>query len=127
MYPSPIDGNYVVKSGSDVQLVCHAEGSPEPRISWRRSDGLALPTGSLAHSGPALRLPGVEREQAGAYECRAENGVGEADAATLNLRVIYRPVVQVSPRGGIKHQADLKKKKRERLLFSPFYKKAPQF
>ncbi len=88
VFPSPIDGNYVVKSGSDVQLLCHAEGSPEPAISWRRADGRALPSGQLTHQGPSLSLPGVDRAQAGQYECRAENGVGEPDAATLNLQVI---------------------------------------
>ena len=34
VYPSPPDGNYVVRSGSTVELVCNAEGSPPPAITW---------------------------------------------------------------------------------------------
>ena len=39
VYPSPPDGNYVVRSGSTVELVCNAEGSPPPAITWARRHG----------------------------------------------------------------------------------------
>ena len=39
VYPSPPDGNYVVRSGSTVELVCNAEGSPPPAITWSRRHG----------------------------------------------------------------------------------------
>jgi len=44
IYPSPINGYHEVKSGSDIELVCHAEGSPEPAITWRRKVHTSIKT-----------------------------------------------------------------------------------
>lgn len=112
IYPSPPDGNYVVRADSNVELACNAEGSPKPTITWRRrvravrithflycefshstarfqsgNDGL-LPSGAKKLSGASLSLPAVERFDAGVYECRADNGVGKPAKAEVNLQVI---------------------------------------
>ena len=42
----------------------------------------------MSHVGPVLRLPSVDRAQAGQYECGAENGVGKPHSAILKLQVI---------------------------------------
>ena len=52
VYPSPPDGNYVVRSGSTVELVCNAEGSPPPAITWSRRHGN---DGRLPVSSPGFR------------------------------------------------------------------------
>jgi hypothetical protein len=45
-------GQVVVKEGTSVTLVCHAEGNPVPSISWHRGD-------QLIQTGPALTLAQV--------------------------------------------------------------------
>lgn len=100
VFPSPPDGNYVVRSGNDIELICHAEGSPQPIITWRRKVGnkRMLPSGEAELQTPILRIPGVQRFDAGIFECTAENGVGEPATAELNLQVIYAPIVKLKDR-----------------------------
>ncbi|XP_036287989.1 contactin-3 isoform X1 [Pipistrellus kuhlii] len=63
--------------GSTARLECFALGNPVPRITWRRSDGRPLPgRATLRKSGGVLEIPGFEQEDAGSYECLAENSRG---------------------------------------------------
>ena len=36
VFPTPPDGNHVVRAGNSIQLTCHAEGAPEPVIAWKK-------------------------------------------------------------------------------------------
>ncbi len=89
----------MVRSGTNVELVCHAEGSPPPTLTWTRKagNGGMLPSiegeESPSLTTPTLRIPSVQRGDAGVYECEASNGVGEAATAQLKLQVICECVL----------------------------------
>ncbi|XP_015243548.1 PREDICTED: contactin-4-like isoform X2 [Cyprinodon variegatus] len=70
------DTLYVLK-GSSVKLECFALGNPVPTISWRRADGNPLPGKiKINHSTGDLEIPYFRPEDAGMYECVAENSRG---------------------------------------------------
>ncbi|XP_036905816.1 contactin-3-like [Sturnira hondurensis] len=63
--------------GSTVRLECFALGNPVPRITWRRSDGLPFPGKvKLRKFNGMLEIPSFQQEDAGSYECVAENARG---------------------------------------------------
>uniref|UniRef100_U3KGG8 Contactin 4 n=1 Tax=Ficedula albicollis TaxID=59894 RepID=U3KGG8_FICAL len=60
--------------GTTVKLECFALGNPVPTISWRRADGKQLPRKARRHRSSALlEIPNFQQEDAGPYECLAEN------------------------------------------------------
>ncbi|KAJ7415155.1 Contactin-4 [Willisornis vidua] len=60
--------------GTTVKLECFALGNPVPTISWRRGDGKQLPRKARRHrSSGLLEIPNFQQEDAGPYECVAEN------------------------------------------------------
>ncbi|KAM4587784.1 contactin-4 isoform 1-T1 [Odontesthes bonariensis] len=66
-----------VSKGSSVKLECFALGNPVPSISWRRADGNPLPGKiKINHSAGVLEIPYFRPEDAGVYECDAENSRG---------------------------------------------------
>ncbi|XP_034724365.1 contactin-4 isoform X1 [Etheostoma cragini] len=66
-----------VSKGSSVKLECFALGNPVPTISWRRADGYPLPGKiKINHSSGVLEIPYFRPEDAGVYECVAENSRG---------------------------------------------------
>uniref|UniRef100_A0A3B3ZDQ0 Ig-like domain-containing protein n=1 Tax=Periophthalmus magnuspinnatus TaxID=409849 RepID=A0A3B3ZDQ0_9GOBI len=65
-----------VSKGSSVKLECFALG-PVPSISWRRADGNPLPGKiKINHSSGVLEIPYFRPEDAGVYECVAQNSRG---------------------------------------------------
>uniref|UniRef100_A0A8C9Z7P6 Contactin-3 n=1 Tax=Sander lucioperca TaxID=283035 RepID=A0A8C9Z7P6_SANLU len=63
-----------VSKGSSVKLECFALGNPVPSISWRRADGYPLPGKiKINLSSGVLEIPYFRPEDAGVYECVAEN------------------------------------------------------
>uniref|UniRef100_A0A3B4XPY5 Ig-like domain-containing protein n=1 Tax=Seriola lalandi dorsalis TaxID=1841481 RepID=A0A3B4XPY5_SERLL len=65
-----------VSKGLSVKLECFALG-PVPSISWRRADGNPLPGKiKINHSSGVLEIPYFRPEDAGVYECVAENSRG---------------------------------------------------
>nr|XP_043881003.1 contactin-4 [Solea senegalensis] len=66
-----------VSKGSSVKLECFALGNPVPSISWRRADGSPLPGKiKINHASGVLEIPYFRPEDAGVYECIAENSRG---------------------------------------------------
>ncbi|XP_075854597.1 contactin-3 isoform X1 [Microcebus murinus] len=64
--------------GSTVKLECFALGNPIPQINWRRSDGLPFPNKiKLKKFNGVLEIPNFQQEDAGSYECIAENSRGK--------------------------------------------------
>ncbi|KAL9845856.1 neuronal growth regulator 1-like [Geothlypis trichas] len=78
-----ISSDIVVNEGSNVTLVCLATGKPEPSISWRHISPSAKPF----ESGQYLDIYGISRDQAGEYECSAENDVSVPDVKKVKVTV----------------------------------------
>ncbi|KAM6981279.1 contactin-4 [Aplochiton taeniatus] len=70
-----------VSKGSSVKLECFALGNPVPSITWRRADGNPFPGKiKINHSNGVLEIPYFRPEDAGLYECVAENSRGRSVA-----------------------------------------------
>ncbi|KAI4553887.1 hypothetical protein MJT46_016067 [Ovis ammon polii x Ovis aries] len=64
--------------GTTVKLECFALGNPVPTIIWRRADGKPIATKARRHkSNGILEIPNFQQEDAGLYECVAENSRGK--------------------------------------------------
>ncbi|XP_070311753.1 contactin-4 isoform X3 [Odocoileus virginianus] len=64
--------------GTTVKLECFALGNPVPTIIWRRVDGKPIATKARKHkSNGILEIPNFQQEDAGLYECVAENSRGK--------------------------------------------------
>ncbi|XP_063795159.1 neuronal growth regulator 1 isoform X2 [Pseudophryne corroboree] len=91
-----ISSNIVVNEGTNVSLTCLATGKPEPLISWRHISPSAKPFGS----GQYLDIYGITRDQAGDYECLAENTVPYLDVRKVNVIVNFAPtILEITPSG----------------------------
>uniref|UniRef100_A0A667XVR1 Contactin 3b n=1 Tax=Myripristis murdjan TaxID=586833 RepID=A0A667XVR1_9TELE len=67
--------------GSVVKLECFALGNPVPEISWRRTSGVPFPSKvKMKNSNAVLEIPNFQQEDAGTYECVAENSRGKNTA-----------------------------------------------
>ncbi|KAM9134677.1 contactin-4-like [Pangshura tecta] len=67
--------------GTTVKLECFALGNPVPTISWRRADGKQIPRKARRQkSSGVLEIPNFQQEDAGLYECVAENVRGKNTA-----------------------------------------------
>ncbi|XP_065529106.1 neuronal growth regulator 1 isoform X3 [Lathamus discolor] len=92
-----ISTDTVVNEGSNVTLVCLATGKPEPSISWRHISPSAKPF----ESGQYLDIYGITRDQAGEYECSAENDVSVPDVKKVKVTVNFAPTIQELKSSGV--------------------------
>ncbi|XP_076019518.1 contactin-4 [Genypterus blacodes] len=66
-----------VAKSSTVKLECFALGNPVPTISWRRVDGASFGRKvDINKASGVLEIPYFQQEDAGVYECVAENSRG---------------------------------------------------
>uniref|UniRef100_A0A672H149 Contactin-4-like n=1 Tax=Salarias fasciatus TaxID=181472 RepID=A0A672H149_SALFA len=66
-----------VAKGSTVKLECFALGNPAPSINWRRVDSVPFPRKvDMRKASGVLEIPYFQQEDAGTYECVAENSRG---------------------------------------------------
>uniref|UniRef100_A0A7N6AWG5 Contactin 3a, tandem duplicate 1 n=1 Tax=Anabas testudineus TaxID=64144 RepID=A0A7N6AWG5_ANATE len=66
-----------VAKSSTVKLECFALGNPVPTISWRRVDGTSFGRKvDINKASGVLEIPYFQQEDAGTYECVAENSRG---------------------------------------------------
>ncbi|KAJ8385294.1 hypothetical protein AAFF_G00190830 [Aldrovandia affinis] len=78
-----------VNEGSNVTLLCSANGKPEPAVTWRfQAPGVQVAVSEDEY----LEIPAVTRQKAGTYECTAANEVS-TDVQTTELIVNYPPTV----------------------------------
>uniref|UniRef100_A0A3Q2ZRK6 Neurotrimin n=1 Tax=Kryptolebias marmoratus TaxID=37003 RepID=A0A3Q2ZRK6_KRYMA len=70
----------VVNEGSNVTLMCQANGKPEPSIR------------DLASEDEFLEISSINRQRAGTYECTAVNDIG-TDVQTVDIVVNYAPTM----------------------------------
>ncbi|KAI4881925.1 hypothetical protein NFI96_021095 [Prochilodus magdalenae] len=67
-----------VAKGLTVKLECFALGNPVPTISWRRVDGAPFSRKvDVSGASSVLEIPYFQQEDAGQYECVAENSRGK--------------------------------------------------
>ncbi|XP_017345417.1 neurotrimin isoform X3 [Ictalurus punctatus] len=80
----------VVNEGSNVTLMCLANGKPEPAISWKM---LSLTANEdIDSEDEYFEIPSISRHRAGVYECTAANDIA-IDTKTVTLVVYYPPTV----------------------------------
>ncbi|KAM9759115.1 contactin-3 isoform 1-T3 [Menidia menidia] len=73
-FPDPVPA----AKESVVKLECFALGNPVPEISWRRTSGVPFPSKvKMKNSNAVLEIPNFQQEDAGTYECMAENRRGK--------------------------------------------------
>ncbi|XP_077596807.1 neurotrimin isoform X3 [Stigmatopora nigra] len=78
----------VVNEGTNVTMLCQANGKPEPSITWK----LISSSGGLATDDKYLQIPSITRNRAGTYECTAVNEI-DTDVKTVDITVNYAPTV----------------------------------
>uniref|UniRef100_A0A2K5KA06 Hemicentin-2 n=1 Tax=Colobus angolensis palliatus TaxID=336983 RepID=A0A2K5KA06_COLAP len=90
--------SYLVEPvGGSIQLDCVARGDPVPAIRWIKDD-LPLRGSRLRHQlqNGSLTIRRTERDDAGQYQCLAENEMGMAKKVVI-LVLQSAPVFQVEP------------------------------
>uniref|UniRef100_A0A8D0VA66 Contactin-5 n=1 Tax=Sus scrofa TaxID=9823 RepID=A0A8D0VA66_PIG len=63
--------------GTTVKMECFALGNPVPTITWMKVNGYIPSKSRLRKSQAVLEIPNVQLDDAGIYECRAENSRGK--------------------------------------------------
>ncbi|KAM4700962.1 contactin-5 [Discoglossus pictus] len=81
---------FTAAKGTTVKMECFALGNPVPTISWRKVSGYIPSKARLRKSQAVLEIPNVQLEDAGTYECKAENSRGK-NAFRGQLQVYTQP------------------------------------
>ncbi|NXU84234.1 IGDC4 protein, partial [Xiphorhynchus elegans] len=83
---------------STARFVCKAEGEPPPTIHWLKNGEPLLSNGRVkVQSSGSLVINQIGLEDAGYYQCVAENSLGTA-CATARLSVIVREGLPSAPK-----------------------------
>ncbi|XP_035904179.1 neural cell adhesion molecule 1 isoform X2 [Anopheles stephensi] len=90
----PPTGQVTARKGGAVTLECKASGNPVPSIYWTKRSGTGKSVAKIGE-GPVLSLERVERQQAGVYQCTADNSVGDPVTVDMRLDVLYPPDISV--------------------------------
>uniref|UniRef100_A0A182LXB6 Basement membrane-specific heparan sulfate proteoglycan core protein n=1 Tax=Anopheles culicifacies TaxID=139723 RepID=A0A182LXB6_9DIPT len=86
-----------IKVGESVRLSCRAPaGVPYPTITWVRKDRMPLSSRFTNDATGVITLRDAALEDAGEYECRAENVAGTAVLATT-IEVLQPPLITLRP------------------------------
>ncbi|KAH8401513.1 hypothetical protein KR009_006012, partial [Drosophila setifemur] len=80
--------------GATFEVVCEAQGVPQPVINWRLNGNPLHPQTSTGNR-QSLVLEIKSRNQAGLIECLASNGVGDTAVASVYLHVLFAPEVSL--------------------------------
>ncbi|OCT93246.1 contactin-5 isoform X1 [Xenopus laevis] len=81
---------FTAAQGTTVKMECFALGNPVPTISWRKVSGFIPSKARLRKAQAVLEIPNVQLEDAGTYECKAENSRGK-NAFRGQLQVYTQP------------------------------------
>ncbi|XP_035270505.1 neuronal growth regulator 1 isoform X1 [Anguilla rostrata] len=92
-----ISSDTTVNEGSNISLICMASGKPDPTISWRHITPLA----KKYESGEYLMINGINRDQAGDYECSAQNDISYPDTKTVKVTVNFAPEIREIKSAGV--------------------------
>lgn len=88
-------GNLSSMVGNQVMLFCEASGEPKPTITWTRltsNNGSKL---DLKQEGSELNISAVTIEDAGTYECQANNNMPPSAVGRMRLEILFGPQVTV--------------------------------
>ncbi|XP_055389335.1 lachesin [Condylostylus longicornis] len=89
----------IAHEGENVTMRCHATGSPEPSIKWKRDDGRKIKISKDKEvsewEGEVLDLEKISRLDMGAYLCIATNGIPPSVSKMIKVNVDFSPVVWV--------------------------------
>ncbi|XP_016982302.1 basement membrane-specific heparan sulfate proteoglycan core protein isoform X20 [Drosophila rhopaloa] len=86
-----------VPVGNEASLYCAVQGIPEPSVQWVRVDGQPLtPRHTFHQLSRHLVIEDIQVADAGDYECRATNIVGEV-SGVASIVVHEQTMVQISP------------------------------
>ncbi|CAH0551604.1 unnamed protein product [Brassicogethes aeneus] len=97
----------VVIEGQNISLDCAANGNPYPTISWLK-DGYNIDMNDLdsrfsrVGSTNSLRITKIKEEDAGTYQCRAENREDSFDESAI-IQVQVPPRFLTKPQDKIEH------------------------
>ncbi|CAB3399927.1 unnamed protein product [Caenorhabditis bovis] len=85
-------GKYSVIENNSLVLPCVVEGTPRPKIYWRKEDmdATELPSVQILSEGQQFKIVHADITHSGSYSCKAQNGVGN-DAINFEVDVITRP------------------------------------
>ncbi|KAK1804810.1 hypothetical protein P4O66_003652 [Electrophorus voltai] len=90
--------------GSNITLTCHAQGHPEPRLTWRREDNSPLFSRRQGHStvtqkrGGDLLITNLSVEDDSTFICEAQNQFGKIQGkARVTVTGLVSPVIALSP------------------------------
>ncbi|XP_054030144.1 hemicentin-2 [Dryobates pubescens] len=101
-FPEPL-GDVAVDAGDSVSLLCRAQGSPLPRVTWARQDGQPVPSWQEP-GGVSSRLEAAEllihsaspQDQA-VYICEAQNEFGKVQAEVKLTVAGHAPEIALAP------------------------------
>ncbi|CAH1228203.1 HMCN2 [Branchiostoma lanceolatum] len=82
-----------VKEGDPAVLSCLVDSNPFASITWTKS-GRPIPDGDIGKG--TFRIPSASRQDAGIYQCTADNGVLPIATKTVSLDVLYAPWIDQS-------------------------------
>ncbi|CAG0881052.1 unnamed protein product [Cyprideis torosa] len=83
--PSPL----LVEEGASVRLECHVDAKPSVSgVRW-------LKEGRAIGRDYTQLLDNVNRTSAGMYTCEADNGLGQRGQSSLELQVLFGPVIAI--------------------------------
>ncbi|CAH1796853.1 unnamed protein product [Owenia fusiformis] len=99
--PTTEDGTYEMREGESRIISCDViKGTPEPQVKWLKMGAYRVNTNDY---GVILELPGselilndVSADDAGTYQCVADNKVGPPATMTAKVMVHYPPSVDVN-------------------------------
>ncbi|XP_053178575.1 hemicentin-1 [Scomber japonicus] len=92
-----------VDIGSNVTLLCHAQGYPEPQVTWRREDGSPIFNkhhrhSTITQSRGGLHITNLWVEDEAVYVCEAHNHFGKIQTqASITVTGLVSPVIAMSP------------------------------
>uniref|UniRef100_A0A182P409 Terribly reduced optic lobes n=1 Tax=Anopheles epiroticus TaxID=199890 RepID=A0A182P409_9DIPT len=86
-----------IKVGESMRLSCRASaGVPYPTITWVRKDRMPLSSRFTNDADGVITLREATLEDAGEYECRADNVAGSAVIGT-SVEVLQPPIIRLEP------------------------------
>ena len=90
------DENISLNEGETGVLKCQFGGSPQPIISWERSNGKKISQKMIETGDGTLKIPDLSVEDQDIYICRASNSAGVI-SNEISLRIRRGPKFVIKP------------------------------